>query len=61
VTFILLSHIDPLLGNDGETNMEVMAVPRERTARKSGGTVGSCVLYGSTPRLYDSTDQVQFG
>jgi hypothetical protein len=37
----MLWHIDPLLGNDHETNKETMAVARQRPTHSNGSTVGS--------------------
>jgi hypothetical protein len=53
---VVLWHIDPLLGNDRETNNDVTAVTRQRPARSNGNTVGS----GIAPWLYQATDRVQF-
>jgi hypothetical protein len=41
----ILWHIDPLLGNDRETNNETTAVARQRPTRNNGSTVESCVFY----------------
>jgi hypothetical protein len=38
-------HVDPLIGNDRETNNETTAVARQRAARNIGSTVGSGVSY----------------
>jgi hypothetical protein len=38
-------HIDPLLGNNRETNNETTAVARQETARNNGSTVGRGVFY----------------
>jgi hypothetical protein len=38
-------HIDPLLGNDRETNNETTAVARQRPARNNGSTVGNSIFY----------------
>jgi hypothetical protein len=43
-TSLVLWHIDPLLGNDRETN-ETAAVAGQRPARNSESTVGSGVFY----------------
>jgi hypothetical protein len=43
--YIVLWHIDPLLGNDSETNNETTVVAGQRPARNSGRTVGSGVFY----------------
>jgi hypothetical protein len=51
-------HIDPLLGNDGETKNETRVIARQRPARNNGSAVGSGVIYGSAPRLYHSIDRV---
>jgi hypothetical protein len=39
-----LWHIDPLLGNDHETNNETTAVARQRPERNNGNIVGSSVF-----------------
>jgi hypothetical protein len=41
----ILWHIEPVLGNDGETNNETTAVARQRPARNNGSTVGSGVPF----------------
>jgi hypothetical protein len=66
--------MEPLLGNDQETNNKTTAIPRQqlrkhnstravarqRPARNSGSTVGSGDLYGSAQGLYHSTDRNEF-
>jgi hypothetical protein len=41
----ILWHIDPLLGNDSETNNETTAFARLRPAHNNGSTVGGGVFY----------------
>jgi hypothetical protein len=68
-----LWHIDPLVGNDRETNNETTAIAMQQlrkyatvleTLQDSGpratSEVGSGVFYGSAPRLYHSTDRGEF-
>jgi hypothetical protein len=40
----ILWHIDPLLGNDRETNNEITAVARQPPVCNIGSTVGSSVF-----------------
>jgi hypothetical protein len=67
-TTYILWHIDPLLGNDRETNNNTMTVARQRPARNNGGTVGSgvfCFLCGplrdymTLPTEFSSFNAVQ--
>jgi hypothetical protein len=44
IIITILWHIDPMLGNDHETD-ETTAVARQRTASNSGNTIGSSVFY----------------
>jgi hypothetical protein len=67
LTYVLW-HIDPLLGNDGETNEttagaslihnSIEAVAKQRPARNNDSIVGSGVSYGSASGLHHSTDRV---
>jgi hypothetical protein len=45
VYIYFLWHIDPFLGNDRETNNEIMTVVRQRPARNNGSTIGGGVFY----------------
>jgi hypothetical protein len=56
----VLSHIDPLLGNDHETNYETTTVARYRCVPNNGINVAAVLSMWSAPRLYHSTDRVQF-
>jgi hypothetical protein len=54
-----LWNVDPLLGNDRETN-ETTAFARQRPVSNSGSIVGVVFSTWSAPRLYHATDRIKF-
>jgi hypothetical protein len=56
---LILWHIDPLLGNDRETN-ETTVVTRQRLKRNNGGMLQAVFSVWSALRLYHSADRFQF-